>query len=175
MGGQGAVKILRAPSSLIPMSRLGWPCLLLSTGVARPLAGSQCPMSPAPRELYSNSAVLSTVQTLLPPPRNSFPSPFTRHDSSHGLAKMSWPLLVVTFSVVIVGWVVGSWLTSPLREFPGPSLASFSRLWHVTQIVRGNQNVVLDELHDKHGETSPHCHPCFIAQLCTRPILLYMC
>ncbi|ORY62979.1 cytochrome P450 [Pseudomassariella vexata] len=40
---------------------------------------------------------------------------------------------------------------SPISHVPGPFLASFSRLWHLRQIVGGKQNLKLTEQHDKHG------------------------
>ncbi|VUC31721.1 unnamed protein product [Clonostachys rosea] len=62
------------------------------------------------------------------------------------LATLSWLLVLTQLLVLLV-----SWLVSPLRDIPGPALASFSRLWHIIHIVRGDQNVELDALHDKHG------------------------
>ena len=47
---------------------------------------------------------------------------------------------------------------SPLSSIPGPFLASFSRLWHLRQIWRGDQHIALAEQHEKHGtekQTSP--------------------
>lgn len=40
---------------------------------------------------------------------------------------------------------------SPIRDTPGPFAASFTRLWHVGHIIKGDQNLKLIRLHDKHG------------------------
>ncbi|KAK4184558.1 putative cytochrome P450 E-class, group I [Podospora australis] len=39
----------------------------------------------------------------------------------------------------------------PLKAIPGPPLASVSRLWHLRHILKGDQNLQLIALHDKHG------------------------
>ncbi|KAK3988704.1 cytochrome P450 [Cladorrhinum sp. PSN332] len=39
----------------------------------------------------------------------------------------------------------------PLRDIPGPPLASVSRLWHIYHILKGDQNLALIELHEKRG------------------------
>lgn len=67
----------------------------------------------------------------------------------------SWPVIGAQALILIFSWFVGSWLFSPLRDIPGPTLASFSRLWHIIHIVRGDQNVELVDLHEKHGVL--HC------------------
>lgn len=40
---------------------------------------------------------------------------------------------------------------SPISDIPGPFAASFTRLWHVRHILKGDQNLELIRLHDKHG------------------------
>lgn len=40
---------------------------------------------------------------------------------------------------------------SSLSDIPGPFLASFSRLWHILHILRGDQSVRIYELHQKYG------------------------
>lgn len=40
---------------------------------------------------------------------------------------------------------------SPLRDIPGPFVASFTRLWHMRRILKGDQNLELIRLHEKHG------------------------
>lgn len=67
----------------------------------------------------------------------------------------SWPVIAAQVVVLYATYVLGSWLLSPLRRFPGPRFASFSRLWHIYHIIKGKQNLVLVDLHDKHGE------PCY--------------
>lgn len=40
---------------------------------------------------------------------------------------------------------------SPLRDIPGPFAASFTRLWHMRRILKGDQNLELIRLHEKYG------------------------
>ncbi|KAK4227121.1 benzoate 4-monooxygenase cytochrome P450 [Podospora fimiseda] len=40
---------------------------------------------------------------------------------------------------------------SPISNIPGPFAASFTRLWHIQRILKGDQNLELIRLHDKHG------------------------
>ncbi|KFH47378.1 Pisatin demethylase-like protein [Hapsidospora chrysogenum ATCC 11550] len=63
----------------------------------------------------------------------------------------SWQTVAAQVLILVATWIFGSWLLSPLRRIPGPTLASFSRLWHIIHIFRGDQNTVLDELHEKYG------------------------
>lgn len=75
---------------------------------------------------------------------------------------LSWPVVAAQLLVLLVSWVVASKFLSPLRDIPGPTLASFSRLWHIIHIVRGDQNVELIALHDKLGRlqwTPSHSTP----------------
>lgn len=67
------------------------------------------------------------------------------------LSALSGPVVAAQLLVLVGSWVAGAWFLSPLRTFPGPTWASFTRLWHIYWIVNGNQNVVLRDLHDKHG------------------------
>lgn len=39
----------------------------------------------------------------------------------------------------------------PISDIPGPFAASFTRLWHMKRILKGDQNLELIRLHDKHG------------------------
>ncbi|KUI71583.1 Pisatin demethylase [Cytospora mali] len=40
---------------------------------------------------------------------------------------------------------------SPLSDIPGPFVASFTRLWHMNRILKGDQNLELIRLHDEFG------------------------
>ncbi|EEH38906.2 benzoate 4-monooxygenase cytochrome P450 [Paracoccidioides lutzii Pb01] len=40
---------------------------------------------------------------------------------------------------------------SPISDIPGPFTASFTRLWHILRILKGDQNLELIRLHDTHG------------------------
>lgn len=62
----------------------------------------------------------------------------------------------------LLGFIVGllSWLFgvaiyrrffSALSDIPGPFWASFSRLWHLSITIQGNQNEQLAAAHEKYG------------------------
>lgn len=40
---------------------------------------------------------------------------------------------------------------SPISDIPGPFTASFTRLWHMSRILKGDQNLELTRQHEKHG------------------------
>lgn len=40
---------------------------------------------------------------------------------------------------------------SPISDIPGPFSASFTRLWHIRRILKGDQNLELIRLHNEHG------------------------
>ena len=58
---------------------------------------------------------------------------------------------VALLLVVAVGWCVKEWDESPLRGIPGPPVAAWTRFWHIIHVLRGDQNTVLADLHEKHG------------------------
>ncbi|KAK4159610.1 cytochrome P450 [Cladorrhinum sp. PSN259] len=53
--------------------------------------------------------------------------------------------------VGLVGIILYRRFLHPLRGIPGPALASVSRLWHLYHILKGDQNLALIALHEKHG------------------------
>lgn len=55
--------------------------------------------------------------------------------------------VIAVFSICV--W--RRYFVSSLREIPGPFVASFTRLWHMHHIVKGDQNLELIRLHDQHG------------------------
>lgn len=65
----------------------------------------------------------------------------------------------VPISLQIVGSILVTILSvllcrrflSPLQDIPGPFVASFTRLWHMRRILKGDQNLELIRLHEKHG------------------------
>ncbi|KAI1073369.1 cytochrome P450 [Whalleya microplaca] len=66
----------------------------------------------------------------------------------------SWPSLgtqvAIAFIVILVFSIRRRYFL-PISHIPGPFLASFTRLWHIRQIMIGDQNMKLVELHEKHG------------------------
>jgi len=41
---------------------------------------------------------------------------------------------------------------SAISDIPGPFAASFTRLWHMHRILKGDQNLELIRLHEQHGK-----------------------
>lgn len=63
----------------------------------------------------------------------------------------SWPSIVIELSLAVISVLVYRRYLSPLSRIPGPFFASFSRFWHIRQILAGDQNTTLTRLHDQHG------------------------
>lgn len=59
-----------------------------------------------------------------------------------------WALVLV--GLVVVRAIVRRYWT-PIRDIPGPFLASFSKLWQVYQLWKGHIEEELIYLHKKHG------------------------
>ncbi|CAK7221524.1 hypothetical protein SBRCBS47491_004554 [Sporothrix bragantina] len=61
--------------------------------------------------------------------------------------------LVVTASVVgvLVLWNLYSYITSPLRKFPGPFLAGWTNLWRLYHASSGKYQWTIEALHEKYG------------------------
>ncbi|KAI3319775.1 cytochrome P450 [Xylariaceae sp. AK1471] len=64
---------------------------------------------------------------------------------------LCWQSLVVELTIVTFTILAWRKYFSPLRNIPGPFLASFTRLWHVATIAGGKQSIRMLELHRKHG------------------------
>lgn len=75
---------------------------------------------------------------------------------SCGALSLSDPRILSSFVGLIFAWVLGSCLwyryMSPISDIPGPFLASFSRLWLIQLLRRGEGARELADLHEKHGE-----------------------
>ncbi|ORY56949.1 cytochrome P450 [Pseudomassariella vexata] len=67
------------------------------------------------------------------------------------LSVFSSPLLGIELCLGLISLLIWRRYCSPLRDIPGPFLASFTRLWHVGKIFAGDQNLELIRLHDQHG------------------------
>lgn len=61
-----------------------------------------------------------------------------------------WALVLV--GLLIVRAIVRRYWT-PIRDIPGPFLASFSKLWQIYQLWKGHIEEELIHLHKKHGTT----------------------
>ncbi|KAI2778208.1 cytochrome P450 [Daldinia loculata] len=68
--------------------------------------------------------------------------------SAWGIFKEQWPLLIPLF---IVLRILYKRYASPLREYPGPFVASFTRLWKVMSTISEQTHLHHIELHRKYG------------------------
>lgn len=59
--------------------------------------------------------------------------------------------LLVLFLTLVFVIIIRRRYFSPLSHIPGPFLASFSRLWHMRYIIRGDQQIVLARAHERYG------------------------
>ncbi|KAK7917833.1 cytochrome P450 [Apiospora marii] len=70
---------------------------------------------------------------------------------------MELSLVISAYHLLIGGvtllLVLGTWRRywSPISHIPGHLAASFTRLWHMHRILKGDQNTELIRLHEKHG------------------------
>lgn len=64
----------------------------------------------------------------------------------------SWGHLVLAFVAVVVARAFFRRYWAPIKDIPGPFLASFSNLWLVLQVLKGHTEAETIELHKKHGE-----------------------
>jgi hypothetical protein len=67
----------------------------------------------------------------------------------------SSPLMEFFCSAVVLYWIVWSMYTTtlhPLAKYPGPRLASLSRLWLMLDIASGNLDETQRRLYAKHGQ-----------------------
>lgn len=67
---------------------------------------------------------------------------------------LTWALIAKTFLLGVISVVVYRRFFHPLKDIPGPALASISRIWHIYHILKGDQNLQLVDLHEKYGENA---------------------
>lgn len=72
----------------------------------------------------------------------------------------SWGHLVLAFVAVIVARAFFRRYWAPIKDIPGPFLASFSNLWLVLQILKGHTEAETIKLHKKHGEWAQNPRNC---------------
>ncbi|KXX73194.1 Pisatin demethylase [Madurella mycetomatis] len=64
---------------------------------------------------------------------------------------LTWALIAKTFLLGVISVIVYRRFFHPLKDVPGPALASVSRMWHIYHILKGDQNLELVGLHEKYG------------------------
>jgi hypothetical protein len=74
--------------------------------------------------------------------------------SSKTIFQSVTPSLVLLFIVPVITfwlWTITSYFSSPLKKYPGPFLAKFTRLWYLYQVSTGDSHLVLEKLHKRYG------------------------
>lgn len=66
-------------------------------------------------------------------------------------AGLGGPQLAGLFAVAVLTLCIWRRYLSPISDIPGPFAASFTRLWHIHRILKGDQNLELIRLHNQHG------------------------
>lgn len=73
------------------------------------------------------------------------------HEEFAGLLGFVKAHPVLAFVILFIGRLVYKRYASPLRDVPGPFIASFTRLWKLRQIYRGDMEKTNIALHRKYG------------------------
>ncbi|KAK1753120.1 benzoate 4-monooxygenase cytochrome P450 [Echria macrotheca] len=68
-----------------------------------------------------------------------------------GVLGLTTPQFAGLVAVAVLTLCVWRRYFSPISDIPGPFAASFTRIWHILRILKGDQNLELIRLHDKHG------------------------
>ncbi|EAQ87743.1 hypothetical protein CHGG_04362 [Chaetomium globosum CBS 148.51] len=64
---------------------------------------------------------------------------------------VSWLSAALVLPLTLVAWYTISWVSSPLRKYPGPFLAGYTNFWRLAQVYSGNYQERIKKLHDKYG------------------------
>ncbi|KAK4033039.1 Pisatin demethylase [Parachaetomium inaequale] len=64
---------------------------------------------------------------------------------------VSWPAAALVLPLTLVTWFTISWVSSPLRKYPGPFLAGYTNLWRLAQVQSGSYHLRIKKLHEKYG------------------------
>ena len=65
---------------------------------------------------------------------------------------MHYELFLLPLVVIVCNIIIRRCVISPLSKYPGPFLASLSRLWYTYINWCGTQHEVLPRLHEKYGD-----------------------
>lgn len=64
-------------------------------------------------------------------------------------------IILLTFVLVgIIGWIVYARCFHPLAKFPGPFLASVTRLWLICDVATGAAEKTQARLHEQYGNAT---------------------
>lgn len=64
---------------------------------------------------------------------------------------LSWSFMAVLFVTIYITSCVKYRYFSPISDIPGPFLASFSQLWRIMAMLRGDEIEEFYDLHQKYG------------------------
>ncbi|CEI63369.1 hypothetical protein FVEN_g102 [Fusarium venenatum] len=67
------------------------------------------------------------------------------------LSSSSWVSVLAAGIIGLLSLIVWRRHFAAISDIPGPFAASFTRLWHMNRILKGDQNLELIRLHEKHG------------------------
>ncbi|PGG99925.1 hypothetical protein AJ79_08362 [Helicocarpus griseus UAMH5409] len=67
------------------------------------------------------------------------------------LASLSGLQIAGLLAVAVLTLCIWRRYLSPISDIPSPFTASFTRLWHIGRILKGDQNLELIRLHEKHA------------------------
>lgn len=79
-------------------------------------------------------------------------SPLSRDSLFEAVADSHVIYSVLLVTVAILCYFSNVRYRTPLVEIPGPFVASLSRVWKVLKILGARQELVMIDLHKKHGE-----------------------
>jgi len=65
---------------------------------------------------------------------------------------MYWLLVTSIAGISLLTLLAWRRYFSAIGDIPGPFAASFTRLWHMHRILKGDQNLELVRLHEQHGK-----------------------
>jgi hypothetical protein len=81
---------------------------------------------------------------------------------------MDWLLVTSIASISLLALLTWRRYFSAISHIPGPFAASFTRLWHVHRILKGDQNLELIRLHEQHGRSIRHVRTSIAGSSLTR-------
>jgi len=65
---------------------------------------------------------------------------------------MDWVLVTSVTAISLLTLLTWRRYFSAISDIPGPFAASFTRVWHMDRILKGDQNLELIRLHEQHGK-----------------------
>jgi len=83
---------------------------------------------------------------------------------------MGWLLVISIAGISLLTLLTWRRYFSAISDIPGPFAASFTRLWHMHRILKGDQNLELIRLHEQHGKCKRYAAALVIDGSLTTPL-----